>query len=114
MARSVRIEYPAAFHDVWGSDSNGSERSRSGWNDAGLPEVAAGEVARRRADGTLVGGAAKTAGLDEKDTRAFKGADPRKLVRAELLWKRMTVSREWLAEKLSMRSSLAGIRTAQQ
>ncbi|MEY5011076.1 MAG: hypothetical protein RLZZ253_2215 [Verrucomicrobiota bacterium] len=47
----------------------------------------------------------KTAGLDVKDLRALKGSDPRKLVLAELLWKRTTVSQEWLAEKLSMRSA---------
>ncbi len=45
------------------------------------------------------------AGLDEKELRALKGSDPRKLVLAELLWKRTTVSQEWLAEKLSMRSA---------
>jgi hypothetical protein len=47
----------------------------------------------------------KAAGLDEKELRALKGSDPRKLVLAELLWKRTTVSQEWLAEKLSMRSA---------
>jgi hypothetical protein len=47
----------------------------------------------------------KTAGLEKKDLRALKGSDPRKLVLAELLWKRTTVSQEWLAEKLSMRSA---------
>ena len=46
----------------------------------------------------------KTAGLDVKDLRALKGSDPRKLVLVELLWKRTTVSQEWLAEKRSMRS----------
>ncbi len=47
----------------------------------------------------------KTAGLDEKDLRALKGSDYRKLVLAELIWKRTTVSQEWLAEKRSMRSA---------
>ena len=47
----------------------------------------------------------KTARLDEKDLRALKGTDPRKLVLAELLWKRTTVSQEWIAEKLWMRSA---------
>jgi hypothetical protein len=46
----------------------------------------------------------KTAGLDEKDLRALTGSDPRKLVLVEFLWKRTTVSQEWLAEKRSMRS----------
>jgi indole-3-glycerol phosphate synthase len=47
----------------------------------------------------------KAAGLDKKELRALKGSDPRKLVLAELLWKRTTVSQQWLAEKLSMRSA---------
>jgi hypothetical protein len=51
-------------------------------------------------------------GLNEKDLRALKGADPRKLVLEELLWKRTTVSQGWLPEK--MRGFLAGIRTAQE
>jgi len=33
----------------------------------------------------------------------LKGSDPRKLALAELLWKRTTVSQEWIAEKLAMR-----------
>jgi len=35
----------------------------------------------------------------------LKGSDPRKLALAELLWKRTTVSQEWIAEKLAMRSA---------
>ena len=35
----------------------------------------------------------------------LKGSDPRKLALAELLWKRTTVSQEWIAEHLSMRSA---------
>ena len=35
----------------------------------------------------------------------MKGSDPRKLVLAELLWKRTTVSQEWIAEKLVMHSA---------
>ena len=35
----------------------------------------------------------------------MKGSDPRKLVLAELLWKRTTVSQEWIAEKLAMHSA---------
>ncbi len=47
----------------------------------------------------------KTAGLLAKDLAALKGSDPRKLALAELLWKQTTVSQEWIAEKLSMRSA---------
>ena len=35
----------------------------------------------------------------------MKGSDLRKLVLAELLWKRTTVSQEWIAEKLVMHSA---------
>ena len=45
------------------------------------------------------------AGLVVKDLSGLKGSDPRKLVLAEILWKRTTVSQEWIAEKLSMRSA---------
>ena len=38
------------------------------------------------------------------DLAGLKGSDPRKLALAELLWKQTTVSQEWIAEKLSMRS----------
>ena len=39
------------------------------------------------------------------DLPGLKGSDPRKLALAELLWKQTTVSQEWIAEKLSMRSA---------
>jgi hypothetical protein len=45
------------------------------------------------------------AGLVARDLRGLKGSDPRKLALAELLWKRTTVSQEWIAKKLSMRSA---------
>jgi len=34
-----------------------------------------------------------------------RGSDPRKVSLAELLWSRSTVTQEWLAEKLQMRSA---------
>ena len=34
-----------------------------------------------------------------------KGSAPQKLALAELLWKRTTVSQEWIAQKLAMRSA---------
>jgi len=43
--------------------------------------------------------------LVSKDLPSMKGSDPRKLALAELLWKRTTVSQEWIAEKLAMRSA---------
>lgn len=45
------------------------------------------------------------AGLVAKDLPGLKGSDPRKLALAELLCKRTTVSQEWIAKKLSMRSA---------
>jgi REP element-mobilizing transposase RayT len=47
----------------------------------------------------------QAAGLAAKNLSGLKGSDPRKLALAELLWKRTTVSQEWIAEKLSMRSA---------
>ena len=44
-------------------------------------------------------------GLDRAALSRLKGSDPRKVVLAELLWKRTTVSQEWLAEELQMRSA---------
>lgn len=45
------------------------------------------------------------AGLVAKDLPGLKGSDPRKLALAEILWKKTTVSQEWIAERLSMRSA---------
>lgn len=45
------------------------------------------------------------AGLGEEELGRLKGSDPRKVLLAELLWRRTTVSQEWLAEKLAMRSA---------
>ena len=35
----------------------------------------------------------------------MRGSDPRKVSLAGLLWRRTTVTQEWLAEKLQMRSA---------
>jgi hypothetical protein len=45
------------------------------------------------------------AGLGAKDLPRMKGSAPQKLTLAELLWKRTTVSQEWIAQKLAMRSA---------
>ncbi len=39
------------------------------------------------------------------DLPRMKGSAPQKLALAELLWKPTTVSQEWIAEKLAMRSA---------
>ena len=41
-------------------------------------------------------------GLVPDDLAGLKGSDPRKLALADLLWRRTTVSQEWIAAKLSM------------
>ena len=45
------------------------------------------------------------ANLAPEDPPGLKGSDPRKMAMAEFPWKRTTVSQEWIAEKLSMRSA---------
>lgn len=78
------------------------ERKRSSRAYRKAPQVTAHseEQAKRwLADGL------KAAGLMAKDLSALKGSDLRKLALAELLWKRTTVSQEWIADKLSMRSA---------
>jgi hypothetical protein len=47
----------------------------------------------------------RAAGIDPADLHGLKGSDPRKLALADLLWKRTTVSQEWIAGKLAMRSA---------
>jgi putative transposase len=47
----------------------------------------------------------ETAGLAAKNLPDLKGSGPRKLAVAELLWRRTTVSQEWIAENLSMRGA---------
>ncbi len=47
----------------------------------------------------------RAAGLNAADLIRLKGSDPRKLALAKLLWTRTTVSQDWIANKLSMRSA---------
>jgi putative transposase len=47
----------------------------------------------------------KSAGLRPEDLKGLKGTDPRKLALAQLLWKRTTVTQEWIAARLAMRSA---------
>jgi hypothetical protein len=78
------------------------ERKRSSRAYRKTPQVTAhGEEQAKRwlAEGL------KAAGLMARDLPGLKGSDPRKLALAELLWKQTTVSQEWIAEKLSMRSA---------
>jgi putative transposase len=47
----------------------------------------------------------KVAGLKTAELGRLKGSDARKLLLADLLWRRTTVSQEWLAGKLAMKSA---------
>ena len=47
----------------------------------------------------------KAAGLKAARVGDLKGSDVRKLLLADLLWRRTTVSQEWLAAKLAMKSA---------
>lgn len=47
----------------------------------------------------------KAGGLKKCDLAKVKGSDPRKVLLADLLWRRTVVSQEWLAEKLEMKSA---------
>jgi hypothetical protein len=47
----------------------------------------------------------KAGGLKQDDLIGLKGSDPRKLLLADLLWRRTVVSQEWLASKLEMKSA---------
>ena len=47
----------------------------------------------------------QASGLSLEELKTFTGGDARKVAIAEQLWKRTTVSRGWIAEKLSMKSA---------
>ena len=47
----------------------------------------------------------KAGGLRAGSLSKVKGSDPRKVLLADLLWRRTVVSQEWLAAKLEMRSA---------
>lgn len=47
----------------------------------------------------------KAAGLKPGQLAKVKGSDARKVLLADLLWRRTVVSQEWLAEKLAMKSA---------
>jgi hypothetical protein len=67
-------------------------------------------VPRRRARWLVAGGGRlvaglKAAGMKRRELAGVKGSDPRKVLPADLLWRRTVVSQEWLAEKLVMKSA---------
>lgn len=62
------------------------------------------EHGERQAKAWLVRGL-KTGRLNPDGLAQVKGSDPRKVLLADLLWRRTVVSQEWLAEKLAMKSA---------
>jgi putative transposase len=62
------------------------------------------EHGERQAEAWLVRGL-KAGGLKPGSLAQVKGSDPRKVLLADLLWRRTVVSQEWLAEKLAMKSA---------
>ena len=62
------------------------------------------EHGERQAEAWLVRGL-KAGGLKPGSLAQVKGSDPRKVLLADLLWRRTVVSQEWLAEKLEMKSA---------
>lgn len=61
------------------------------------------EHGHRQAESWL-GKGLKAAGLGAAELNRVKGSDPRKVLLADLLWRRTVVSQQWLAEKLVMHS----------
>jgi putative transposase len=93
-------EFAGKLHKL--SEKLMKERQRSSRAYRKTPQVAA--HSQEQAEHWLAAGL-KAAGLVAKDLPGLKGSDPRKLALAELIWKRTTVSQEWIAGKLSMRSA---------
>ncbi len=62
------------------------------------------EHSERQAEAWLAEGL-KAAGMKCRELAQVKGSDPRKVLLADLLWRRTVVSQEWLAEKLVMSSA---------
>jgi REP element-mobilizing transposase RayT len=62
------------------------------------------EHGQRQAETWLTDGL-KASGLNAEDLIHMAGSDPRKVLLADLLWRRTVVSQQWLAEKLHMKSA---------
>jgi hypothetical protein len=62
------------------------------------------EHSERQAEAWLAEGLT-AAGMKRRELAQVKGSDARKVLLADLLWRRTVVSQEWLAEKLVMSSA---------
>ena len=58
----------------------------------------------KAAEALIVAGL-QASGLSLEEMKKLKGGDARKAAMAEVIWKKTTVSRGWIAEKLSMKSA---------
>jgi REP element-mobilizing transposase RayT len=67
-------------------------------------QLAVREHGERQAEDWLKRGL-KAAELKRGELERVKGSDARKVLLADLLWRRTVVSQEWLAEKLAMKSA---------
>jgi hypothetical protein len=67
-------------------------------------QVTVGEHGQRQAEQWLTA-CLKVAGLNCSELNRVKESDVRKVLLADLLWRRTVVSQEWLAEKLAMKSA---------
>lgn len=66
------------------------------------------ELVREHGEGqaaALLARGLKAAGIRTGELPSLKGSDVRKVLLADLLWRRTVVSQEWLAERLEMRSA---------
>lgn len=108
----------------WGTDSF-AEKMRRLASNAAAPAPAKGKGGRsaattpvrapltqgrstvhgQRQAQTLLRDGIQASGLANTEITELKGSDPRKLLLADLLWRHTTVSQDWLAEKLAMRSA---------
>lgn len=84
------------------SDKLIKDRQRPSRSYRRVPEVVA--HGQEQAERWLAQGL-EAAGLTRGELGGLKGSDPRKLALAELLWKRTTVSQQWIADNLAMRSA---------
>ena len=75
----------------------------------GTVQTHKGEQANRahgeKAAESLIKAGLEAGGLSIEELKLLTGGDARKAAIAELLWKKTTVSRGWIAEKLSMKSA---------
>ena len=80
-------------------NKTGAPKSRGYGN-----QVTVREHGQRQAEQWLTAGL-KAAGLKRSELNRVKGSEVRKVLLADLLWRRTVVSQEWLAEKLAMKSA---------